>query len=149
MYVYVGQDWRYRPGVTAQRQAEIEAARAANGGVDLLTGEGRVAGGGNPPPGLVARLIGIDPDNPEGPGIVFWVWETREQAEAQIARMARPEVREAIAQWMDFSDQHSKVYEVAYFGHQVLAPATSNDTTRQHLRYEQGILPAARNNWYR
>ncbi len=54
---------------------------------------------------------------------MFWVWESREQAEAQIARMARPEVREAISQWMDFSQQHSKVYEVAYFGHrEVTAP---------------------------
>ncbi len=122
----MGQDWRYQPGVTAQRKAETETARAANDGIDPLTGEGRAAGPGNVPEGLIARLIGIDPDDPEGPGIVFWVWETREQAEAQVARMARPDVREAISQWMDFSEQHSKVYEVLYFGHGAVTAATGN-----------------------
>ncbi len=128
MYVYVGRDWRYRPGVTAQRKAETEAARAANGGIDPLTGEGRAAGPGNVPEGLIARLIAIDPDDPEGPNIVLWVWETREQAEACKDWLGSNQVREVITKWMDMSQAESKVYEALYFGHRAVTAATGNSS---------------------
>ena len=122
MYIYVGRDWHYQPGVGAQRKAETSAARAANGGVDLLTGEGRAAGDGNAPEGLISRLIAVDPDNPDGPGLVLWVWETREQAEACHEWLASDGVRERTAPWMDTARLHSATYEVVYFGHRAVTP---------------------------
>ena len=75
MYVVVGENWYYKPGAAEQRKAETEAVRSAHGGKDLLTREDRAAGGGNPPEGLVSRLIAVNRDNPDGPNLVLWVWE--------------------------------------------------------------------------
>ena len=45
MYVVVGENWCYEPGVGEQRKAETQAARQAQGGKDLSTAEDRAAGG--------------------------------------------------------------------------------------------------------
>jgi hypothetical protein len=51
VYVVVGENWCYEPGVGEQRKAETQAARQAQGGKDLLTAVDRAAGGGAPPEG--------------------------------------------------------------------------------------------------
>ena len=123
MYIVVGENWCYEPGVGAQRKAETQAARQAQGGKDLLTAEDRAAGGGAPPEGLIARLIAVDRDDPDGPNLVLWVWESREQALAAgglakvLAERDVPGLHRRVEQWMDWSEAKLNDYEVIYFGH--------------------------------
>ena len=123
MYIVVGENWWYKPGVGEQRKAETEEARAAHGGKDLLTAEDRAAGGGAPPEGLIARLIAVNPDEPDGPNLVLWVWESREHALAEgglakvLAERDVPELYRRVERWMDWSEAKLDDYEVIYFGH--------------------------------
>jgi uncharacterized Fe-S cluster protein YjdI len=72
--------WRYKPGVAEQRKAETAAARAAHGGMDLLTGEDR---GRWRPAQRVDRSSDRGRSRQQGrPNLVLWVWESREQAVA-------------------------------------------------------------------
>jgi hypothetical protein len=123
VYVVVGENWWYEPGVAEQRKEETATARAAHGGKDLLTGEDRAAGGGSPPEGLVARLIAVNRDDPDGPNLVLWVWESREHALAAgglaqvLAERDVPELHRRVEQWMDWTEAKLDEYEVLYFGH--------------------------------
>lgn len=123
MYVVVGENWWYHKGIGTQRQAETAAVRAAHGGKDILTGEDRAAASGNPPDGLIARLIASSPAHPDGPNLVLWVWESKEHALAAggaAAALAKPdldEVRSRVSHWMDWSQATINEYEVIYFAH--------------------------------
>jgi hypothetical protein len=123
VYVVVGENWRYEPGVGEQRKAETQTARQAQGGKDLLTAEDRAAGGGAPPEGLIARLIAVDRDDPDGPNLVLWVWESREHALAAgglakvLAERDVPGLHRRVEQWMDWSEAKLNDYEAIYFGH--------------------------------
>jgi hypothetical protein len=123
VYVVVGENWSYKPGVGEQRKAETAEARAAHGEKDLLTAEDRAAGGGVPPEGLIARLIAVNPSDPDGPNLVLWVWGSRGHALAAgglakvLAERDVPELHERVEQWMDWSEAKLDDYEVIYFGH--------------------------------
>jgi hypothetical protein len=123
LYIVVGENWWYKPGVGEQRKAETEEARTAHGGKDLLTAEDRAAGGGAPPEGLIARLIAVNPGEPDGPNLVLWVWESREHALAAgglakvLAERDVPELHRRVERWMDWSEAKLDEYEVIYFGH--------------------------------
>jgi hypothetical protein len=130
VYVVVGENWCYEPGVGEQRKAETQAARQAQGGKDLLTAEDRAAGGGAPPEGLIARLIAVDRDDADGPNLVVWVWESREHALAAgglakvLAERDVPGVHRRVERWMDWSRAKLNDYEVIYFGHRDNGGAT-------------------------
>jgi hypothetical protein len=123
VHIVVGEGWWYKPGVGEQRKAETAEARAAHGGKDLLTAEDRAAGGGAPPEGLIARLIAVNPCDPDGPNLVVWVWESREHALAAgglakvLAERDVPELHRRVERWMDWSEAKLDDYEVIYFGH--------------------------------
>src|SRR5262249_55854603 len=123
MYVVVAENWWYHEGVGAQRQAETAALRAAQGGLDRLTGEERAAAGGNPPEGLVARLIATNPEQPDGPNLVLWVWQSKEYAlaaggaAAALAKPHRDAMRAHGSHWVDWSQATIKEYEVIYFAY--------------------------------
>jgi hypothetical protein len=123
VYVVVGENWYYKPGVGEQRKAETAQAREAHGAKDLLTGEDRAAGGSAPPEGLIARLIAVNRDDADGPNLVVWVWESREHALAAgglaqvLAERDVPELHRRVEQWMDWSEAKLDEYEGLYFGH--------------------------------
>ena len=129
MYVVVGENWWYHEGIGAQRQAETAAVRAAQGEKDILTGEDRAAAGGNPPEGLIARLIAMNPEHPDGPNLVLWVWVSKEHAlaaggaAAALAKRDLDEVRARVSHWMDWSQATINEYEVIYFAHRESSPS--------------------------
>lgn len=139
MHVYVGEGWHYQSGVGAERKAETAAARAKNGGVNRLTAEGRAIADGEQPPGLVARIIGVDPDDPDGRGVVFWVWDTREQAEETAVWLGSAQTRERAARWLDTARIIGRVYRVLYLAHRETGPLTGHAAFRQDWRYQPGV----------
>jgi hypothetical protein len=72
MYIHVISGWRYRPGMRAKTRSQVERMRANAGGSYPLMPDA---------PGLVARLWGTDPGEPDT-GVAIWVWESKEAAEA-------------------------------------------------------------------
>jgi hypothetical protein len=106
MYIQVLTGWRYRPGERSKVLADVEQGRADNDGVSPL----------RPPlPGLIARMFGTDPDDPQT-GVAVWVWESEEAANA-YKWDATPESRAKIEQTLDVSHAITEGFEGIYFAH--------------------------------
>lgn len=106
MYIQIWKGWRYRPGERSKVLANIEQGRADNDGVSPL----RPA-----LPGLVARMFGTDPADPDT-GIAVWVWESEEAANA-YRWDATPESRARIEQTLETSQAVDEGFEGLYFAH--------------------------------
>jgi hypothetical protein len=106
MYIQVLKGWRYRPGERSKTLADIEQQRTNNDGVSPL----RPAF-----PGLIARMFGTDPDDPDT-GIAVWVWESEEAARA-YRWDATPESRARIEQTLEISQAETEGFDGLYFAH--------------------------------
>ncbi len=106
MFIQVLKGWRYRPGERAKVLSGIEQGQAENNGVSPLR---------PPVPGLIARMFGTDPDDPDT-GIAVWVWESEEAANAHHWD-ADPEARARLEQQLDHSQMVTEGFEGLYFAH--------------------------------
>jgi hypothetical protein len=88
MFMQVFEDWRYIPGGRARALERFAELRTQGEGVMPLRPD---------VPGLLARVIGTDPADPDT-GVAFWVWETREAERAFDAN--RPPEMQGQLYWM-------------------------------------------------
>lgn len=104
MYIQVFEGWRYLPGerekLLAQRTREREET-GRNPLPDL--------------PGLLARTIGTDPNDPDT-GIAVWVWESKEAAEAW-PWIEAPNLRQWLETYLDISRATVRGFDGMYFAH--------------------------------
>jgi hypothetical protein len=90
-------------GCPAARKAALEALEGAGRNVlpDL--------------PGLLARVIGTEPRDPDT-DVAFWVWETEDAANAW-AWLTDPTLREQLETYMDVSGATVRGLDGMYFAH--------------------------------
>lgn len=101
MFIQVFEGWRYRPGAR-----------------DRIAALGLGDEVGNAPrpdaPGLIARLVATDPNDPDT-GIGLWVWQDEPACRAYEAN--RPAgVQATLGQDLDHSDMTERVFDALLFG---------------------------------
>jgi hypothetical protein len=105
MYIHVISGWRYRPGMRAKTRSQVERMRVNAGGSYPLMPDA---------PGLLARLWGTDPDEPDT-GIAIWVWESKEAAEAfQFPWEGENPVSAPLDNRIDFSEVQVRALDGMY-----------------------------------
>jgi hypothetical protein len=107
MYIEVREGWRYRPGGRERVIEQLARLREEHGGQLPLRPDA---------PGLLARLWGTDPDDPDT-GVHVMVWESREAAEAFRARGPSPEEAQRSAEVLDTSGARTRGLDGLAFAH--------------------------------
>lgn len=116
MFIQVFEGWRYREGA---RQRLLDMGL---GGAPQPAPRPDV-------PGLIARLLATDPDDPDT-GIGLWVWESRAACrEYEAART--PEARAALAAEIDESELTERHFDALFFGARIETEPRSEGTRRE------------------
>ena len=102
MYIEVAEGWRYRPGGRMQVEAQLAQLREEAGKLPLRPEV----------PGLIARLWGTDPNDPDT-GVHVMVWESKEAAD----RFRQEEDRTANSEVLDMSGMTTRGLDGMYFAH--------------------------------
>jgi hypothetical protein len=107
MFIQLFEGWRYRPG-----------ARAKLAALDL--GGAPVAAPRPDVPGLIARLLATEPDDPDT-GIGLWVWE--DEAACRAYEAARPpEAMARLEQELDHAAMTERTFDALLFGARIPGP---------------------------